>query len=190
MEQETPRAVTIRRACVRGLGDRLRCCLKLGDESGCRYRAALGIPAGRFFCIVKRGVEVLKISSHDQRQRLFGDVPPPMAPSWQARRSTAVAVAESRPTTPLRHRHRSCGQGSRSTGRRAPPVPRRGVGVPLRADDQYSHQSDRSMDTASSCRFEPCSDMPGCGQHIGSEYSPAETVSWTSQRNTQVPSLT
>ena len=189
-EQETPRAVTIRRACVRGLGDRLRCCLELGDESGCRYRAALGIPAGRFFCLGKRGVEVLKIPSHDQRPRLFGDAPPPMALFWLVRRSTAVTVAESRPTRPLRHRHRSGGQGSRSTARRAPPVPRRAVGVPLRAADQSSFQSDRSIGTASSCRVEPCSHVFGCGQQIGCECSPAETVSWTSRRNTQVPSLT
>ena len=156
----------------------------------CRYRAALGIPAGRFFCLGKRGVEVLKIPSHDQRPRLFGDAPPPMALFWLVRRSTAVTVAESRPTTPLRHRHRSGGQGSRSTARRAPPVPRRGVGVPLRAADQNPYQSNRSIGTASSCRVEPCSHVFGCGQQIGCECSLAETVSWTSRRNTQVPSLT
>ena len=145
--------------------------------------------SGRF-CLGKRGVEVLKIPSHDQRPRLFGDAPPPMALFWLVRRSTAVTVAESRPTTPLRHRHRSGGQGSRSTARRAPPVPRRGVGVPLRAADQNPYQSNRSIGTASSCRVEPCSHMPCCGQQIGCECSPAETVSWTSRRNTQVPSLT
>ena len=53
-----------------------------------------------------------------------------------------------------------------------------------------SFQSDRSIGTASSCRVEPCSHVFGCGQQIGCECSLAETVSWTSRRNTQVPSLT